>query len=154
MKTLVKRAYPRVSINLGATKENPGRTKQSFRDECDINLIVPQANKTGLLTHITASGGRYEDLSNAPDYQTALNLVISADAAFQELPAGIRKTFDNDPETFLSFMDDPENAEKCIEMGLMAKPDTPGEKNPPGEPAAAGETKSDKKDSDKGAEAQ
>lgn len=101
-------------LTLGKSK-----TKQSFKAECDINTILKNYKKTGLLSHVSQYQGKYEDLSQPTDYQTALNLVIDAQLAFDTLPSQIRKQFQNDPAQFLNFVDNPENEDKMIEMGLL-----------------------------------
>ncbi len=106
---------PSVPVRLacGATM-----TKQSFKDECDINNILKKYDKTGILEHRNKYEGQYADVTGVVDYQTALNIVSSAEAAFMSLPASIRSQFQNDPHEFLAFAQDPENEDALIEMGL------------------------------------
>ena len=49
--------------------------KQSFKDACDINLIMKRHAKTGVLDHLNVNPGTYGDFANADDYLTALNKV-------------------------------------------------------------------------------
>lgn len=97
----------------------PSMTQQNFRDETDINLILAKYAKTGLIDHINKYGGEYADMPNEVDFHAAMNLVTNAQSMFAELPSGIRANFDNDPAQFLDFVDDPENREAAIEMGLF-----------------------------------
>ena len=97
------------------------RTKQSFKDECDINNILRKYQKTGLLTHVASYAGRYEELPSDVDYQESLNAIISAEAAFMSLPSGLRLRFGNDPGEFLQFVSNPANSNELVELGL-AKP--------------------------------
>lgn len=122
MTTTIKkrvRSGPRVSIDCGESKTNPMMTKQSFKDECDINRILAVAEQTGLVGHVNNAEGQYLNVSSVPDYQTSINLVRNADQAFANLPAGIRRRFQNDPVEFLAFMGDEENLDEAIEMGLL-----------------------------------
>lgn len=96
-------------------------TKQAFKDECDINNLLSKYQKTGLVTHVNNFKGEYLNLSQPVDYQTALNVVINADAAFASLPSSIRKKFDNDPHEFLQFTTNPDNHDAMVEMGLVPK---------------------------------
>ena len=41
-----------------------GRTKQSFKDETDVNLIIQKHTRMGTLSHLEKWGGQYGDLSN------------------------------------------------------------------------------------------
>lgn len=110
---------PYVECGLDCDLENnPSLTIQSEADACDINKIMAQWAKTGLLPHVNRFPGSYGDFSDASDYQTALNRVIEAQDAFMELPAAIRTKFDNDPGKFLEFASNPENAQEMINLGL------------------------------------
>jgi len=93
-------------------------TKQSFAGESQINNIMAKYEKTGVIDHVKNHGG-YVEMPSGVDYHDALNLSLDAQAAFDELPAKIRKEFDNDPETFLTFVDNPANVERMAELGLI-----------------------------------
>ena len=101
--------------------EGPGRTKQSFKKECDINEILKQFTKTGLITHVKKHHGFYDDFTSASDYHSALNQIADAQAMFLTLPAQLRAQFDNDPAKFLDFVHDPDNEDEMREMGLLEK---------------------------------
>lgn len=98
----------------------PSRTKQSFVEECDINNILKQYQKTGQIRHITAQAekGQYVDLPEPIDFQESLNTVMRAEEAFATLPAKLRNRFGNDPSEFLEFMGDPANQDEIIKLGL------------------------------------
>lgn len=102
--------------------DEPSLTKQSEADSCDINKIMGQYEKTGLLPHINHYQGRYEDLGDARSYHENLNSVIAAQDAFDSLPASIRTRFHNDPALFLDFVSDPDNKEEMEKMGLLPSP--------------------------------
>lgn len=95
------------------------KTKQSFKQECDVNTLLKKYRKTGLLEHVNMYQGRYENLSDPVDYQTALNLVLSATAAFDSLPSQVRKQFSNSPHEFLTFVNNPENESAMRDLGLL-----------------------------------
>lgn len=97
----------------------PGSSKarQEFKDETDINTIV---RRFGLLGELP-TGVRmpqYGDFDQVSDYQSALNIIMQADAAFMEFPANVRKRFDNDPQKFLEFVGDPANTDEAIKLGV------------------------------------
>ena len=62
------------------------RTKQSFKDECDINNILKKYNKTGQLPAMIKADPKYGDFSNSASYQESLNLVLLAQEQFSNLP--------------------------------------------------------------------
>lgn len=101
--------------------EDESRTKQCFRDECDINSILQKFNATGLLNHVNQFQGDYADLADADDYKTSMDKVLDAQYAFDSLPADLRKRFDNDPANFLAFVTDEEKRPELEEMGLVRK---------------------------------
>lgn len=95
-------------------------TKQSFKEECDINNIVKRFEATGILEHLNmrTREGMYVDLPDPLDFQESLEIVRQAESAFMSLPADLRARFGNDPEQFLAFTNDPANQEEMIKLGL------------------------------------
>lgn len=106
-------------------------TKQSFKDECDINNILSQFKRTGIIQHITQHQPQYQDLPDELDYQTSLNLMMTASNAFSTLPSVVRAYFDNDPARLLRALHDPDMRDKLTELGVLRAPDLP---QPPGNP--------------------
>jgi len=105
--------------------EKPSLTKQSFKAECDINLIMKRFKKTQGVDFMdsvkTAVSGQYGDFSNVPDYRAALDQVNNAKAMFGSLPSKVRARFSNDPAEFLDFMHDSRNVDEAIALGLVTK---------------------------------
>lgn len=99
----------------------PTKTSQEFKDDCDPNNIVRKFKQDGILTHMNKKAGVYADLTNIPSYQEALNTVIQAQNAFETLPSQIRKQFNNSPQEFVEFMQDPKNHDKAADMGLVER---------------------------------
>lgn len=100
--------------------EDASLAQQQFKDETDINNILRQFNVTGLLPE-TPLSPRYGDFTGISDYQSALNAVIAAEDGFMTLPADIRARFANDPENLINFLDNPENKDEAIKLGLVDK---------------------------------
>lgn len=107
------RPHKRVQLDPGV-----GRTKQSFAPESNINLIIARYEKTGIADHLNHHQGNYGDFIAADDYHTSINRVREAEASFMTIPAGVRSKFDNDPAKFLAFVQDPENFDEMVTMGL------------------------------------
>lgn len=95
------------------------RTKQEFKDQCNVNLILKRYISSGELSHISTSIPQYGDYSQLIDYHSALNIVREAETSFGELPADIRKRFGHSPQQLLEFMNDPSNNEEAEKLGLL-----------------------------------
>ncbi len=115
-----RKSHERTRFTSNTTGES--MTKQSFRNESNINIIMAKYAKTGLIDHVKKYEGRYEDVTGVEDYHTSLNRIHAAQAAFMSLPSGVRTKFDNDPGEFLNFVNEPDNLEEMYEMGLAKRP--------------------------------
>lgn len=104
---------------------DPSLTKQSFKDECDVNMIMKRFKKicsSDFLEKFNGFvGGRFGDFSEVTDYRSAIDQVRQADAVFGALPAIVRKRFDNNPALFLDFVANPNNSDELVAMGLATK---------------------------------
>lgn len=108
--------------------EEPSKTQQQFKDECDINNIVRKYKATGQLTHLSSKQGVYADVSEITDLQESLQKVQQASDAFNTLPAELRRRFGNNPQQLLEFLQDPRNFEEGVKLGIYeAKKPEPGE---------------------------
>jgi len=98
--------------------ETEALTQQQFRDECDVGNIMKRFEQTGQIM-TGANGAKYGDFSDVDDYHTALNKINEARESFMELPAQIRKRFSNDPGQLIDFLNDGNNLEEAIKLGLV-----------------------------------
>lgn len=124
------------------TFTKPGLTRQEFERECDINAIMAKYQKTGLIDHIKTFGLEYGDY-DAIDFQTAMDTILKGEQMFAELPSQARKYFDNSPQEFMAFVNDPANAGKldeiAEELGLRAPSTAPTVEIAPETPSAPAE---------------
>lgn len=112
-----------------------GLTQQSFKDDCDINVIVRRFGVTGQLPQ-SVRVPSYGDFTAVTDFHSAMNVIIEAQNAFMEMPAEVRERFRNDPGAFVAFASDPANAEEARKLGLVVS--SGGSEKPPGEVAGGG----------------
>lgn len=96
-----------------------GKTKQSMKDECDINNIVKKYTERGFATHMNKSQGVYGDFTSLGGFKEAMDTVLAGKAAFASLPSKLRTYFENDPEKFINFMNEPNNIDEKIKLGLL-----------------------------------
>lgn len=117
--------------------DEPSRTKQAHKEECDINNIVKKALRNGVLPNAPPNP-QYADLSEAVDYREAIHVVQRAQEQFAQLPALTRARFGNDPAAFLQFASDPSNGAEMVRMGLATRVEDPEAPAPqPTQPRAA-----------------
>lgn len=112
------RERPRFELHTGSET----LTKQEFKDECDINVLMKRYQKTGLFPHPSGQQPRYVTNIGMPDYQESLNIVMKAQEEFASLNSELRKRFENDPAKFLAFVNDPANADELVSLGLREAP--------------------------------
>lgn len=88
-----------------------GRTKQSFKDQTNINKILAKAARGNTITHLAQYGAVYGDFSDIDDLLTAQERLQRGQEIFERLPGEIRREFGQDPRRFFKFVNDPQNAE-------------------------------------------
>lgn len=96
--------------------KNDSKVQEQFAYDCDINNIV--AGMTAPLPMREPISDEVKMLT--PDaYEKALYVKAEAENAFMQLPSETRTFFKNNPKNMLEFIQNPENAGKCVELGLM-----------------------------------
>lgn len=100
----------------------PSRTRQSHKESCDINYIVRQYRRTGLVTHLSQGVPRYGDVSEAGDFREVMQRVRDAQEWFLGLPAKVRSHFANDVAAFMDAQADPSRAKELEALGLKPEP--------------------------------
>lgn len=110
---------PHLRVPLACLDES--RTKQSFGDETNINNIMARFIKTGLVDFVNEHESHYGDVTGW-QFHDAMNIVARSQEMFEALPAELRARFNNDPATFLDFVDDPENDAEAVSLGIRNPP--------------------------------
>ena len=114
------------------------RTKQSFKDQCDINKMLAKAQVAGSLSHLERHGAFYGDFSDVDDLLTAHERLKRGQAMFDELPSEVRKDFGNDQFKFWEFVNDPANKDDLEQLlPKIAKPGTYFKDQSPSTPPGA-----------------
>lgn len=93
------------------------RTRQSFKDECDINVIMKRYAATGQLDHMNTRAPIWGEVPDL-DFNAAMHIVVRAREDFERLPANVRDRFANDPAQLLLFISKPENQAEAEKLGL------------------------------------
>ncbi len=100
-----------------------GRTKQSFKNETDIEKIMARADVTGTISHLAKYEGVYADFSDF-DFHKQNNMLTRGASIFADLPAEIRKEFRQSPAAFFEYVNVPGNIEKLPGLAQPGKQHT------------------------------
>ncbi len=73
--------------------------------------------KTGALDHVNQHQPIY-GFASPLDYHESMNIITTADSLFYDLPSKLRNEFNNNPQAFLEFVQDPKNADRANELGI------------------------------------
>jgi len=115
------------SIEVGLSFEgDPGVTKQSFKDECDINNILKRYVAQGVNPFQDPSNpDLYHDLTQLGSYNDMMEQVTYAQQAFEQLPAAIRDEFNNDPGRLLDALHDESKHNRLRELKILNEKPAP-----------------------------
>ncbi len=103
----------------------PGRTKQAFKDACDINKILKKAQKVGGLAHVQKyPEAVYGEFSGEMDLLTAHDRLTKAKQIFAELPSEVRSEFGNNPLDFVTWAAQQKPGELIQKIPAIAEPGT------------------------------
>ena len=104
----------------------PVLTEQSHKDEVDINKIIKRhgmdlIRKTAMLQ---SQDFQFDDVSGN-DFQEAMQIITKAQQTFDNMPSALRQQFNNSPAEYLDFVQNPENNDRMVEMGLAQRTPIP-----------------------------
>lgn len=123
--------YPRVQLH---TPE-PTLTEQHHKEACDINNVLKRYRDTGVIEHRNQYEGFYADISGI-DFTESQNKIANAQSMFEELPAHMRRFFNDSPAFFLDYVQNPDNKPALYDLGLAIRPEgvQPGAASPETKP--------------------
>jgi len=99
-----------------------GKTKQCFKDECDIKKIMSRADKAGTISHLEKYQGVYADFSDF-DFHKQTRMLTRGREIFDALPAELRQEFAQSPAAFFEYVNDPANIDELRKkLPDLAKP--------------------------------
>jgi len=98
-------------------------TRESFRDECNINSIMAKAQR-GINVPINSKSPLFQDVSDIGTFQSMhLRMQEIKDEFLHNVPAEIRLRHGNDPGRFADWLQKPENKDEAIRLGLIVDPE-------------------------------
>lgn len=133
---------PNGSVRVQKKFTLPTKTQQHHAEMVNVNKIMAKYKRTGQIDHLRNNPGVYADFTEIGSYEDALNKVIESNNVFNKLPANLRNMFENNPQKFLEFLQDPDNDAKAIKLGLKIKTPEPNIE-PTNEPQPVVDTKKD-----------
>lgn len=125
IKTTLRKTNGTRRVQIDCSEEKV--TDQSYAKSTDINNIMANYHKTGVLPHTRENLARYIDNTEIPSLIEAHELIEGAKSMFMELPAHIRKLMDNNPQNMESFIRNPENTETLVKYGLIVENKSSGD---------------------------
>lgn len=104
----------------------PTLTQEHYADDVNLNTIVKRFGiGDGAIPPAAMDPRYFGDFSDVPDFRQALDAVREATTRFNALPVELRNRFGNDPATLWQFVNDPNNLEESIKLGLLKRIDRP-----------------------------
>lgn len=104
----------------------PSLTQQSFKQECDLNVLMSRFKKNCGVDYLTRyngyMSGQFGDFSEVVDYRSALEQLQKAEEVFMSMPAKARAYFQNDCALFLDALHDSSRVEELQGVGILQKP--------------------------------
>jgi len=104
---------------------DPMLVKQEFVQESDVNVIIARCLRNGTPLPGADVQGVFADITSIGDFAAARQRILDGEAAFMTLPAALRAEFGNDPAQLVPWLADPDNRDRGIKLGLIAKPPEP-----------------------------
>jgi phage internal scaffolding protein len=129
-----------------AVKLNTGKglTEQSHKRSCDMHHIMRQENRHNVQRFLEENDPTYGNVIGVPEYHEAMNQIAKANELYEQVPAHIRKQFENGAQ-FAEFMSNEDNREAISSLGLTTNhlpplPDKRPARDKVANPAGDGET--------------
>lgn len=119
----MSKKYVRVTLDCGDEQ----RTKQSFRDQCDINALVERHRQTGLIDHTNHRQPLYGDFTQSTDLKTHLDEVNLAKSEFDSLSSSVRALCNHSPVKLLELLATEEGCDSLKEAGLFVTDEIPAD---------------------------
>ena len=99
------------------TSDKPSLTDESFKDNCDISLMIERFKVNKIPPRTVNISYGYSP--TAEDVANAQLLLAEVKTNFESLPSKIRDEFDNNVENYLNYISDASNLRDCYERGLI-----------------------------------
>lgn len=92
-----------------------GRTKQSQKNETDINMLLERASRSDSLSHLDKYQPLYGDYAGY-DFEKHINTITAGQGIFEQLPAEVKREFDQSAQKFFEYVTDDKNKERLPQL--------------------------------------
>lgn len=134
----IRTRYEHKGTKCAFTCKTPSMAFQSEKQDTMIESYLRRYRATGFLGDpARKAAATFGDFSGLEDYQTIQNKMCAVKEHFEALPSNIRRFFGDEPANFVSFVTNPANFQKAIEMGLISSGEihAPSQSTPPQNPS-------------------
>ena len=107
-------------VKVQSINDDPTMTKQALKDDADVNKIIKKYNRVDLMKQAYELEAIYGEI-DSQDLQEAMNKVIAAEQAFEQVPSEIREQFGNDPGRWIDYATNKENLEQMRAWGFAPR---------------------------------
>lgn len=112
----------------GVHCNKPSLVQRQFMRDADINYLVGRFTRTGSFysaeqlarVRATPQFGDFVAMQTA-NVVEAHTTIVRAREAFEQLPFAVRERFGHSPEKLLAFVQDEQNADEAVRLGLAVK---------------------------------
>lgn len=104
-------------------ESGPNPTDQAAAESQDISKMAAKHLKARLAGNILGRVPIFMEVPSA-SFHDMLNKVVQIQSDFHSLPSKIRAKFMNNPNTLLSFVQNPDNHVESVRLGLIDDPET------------------------------
>lgn len=114
----VRNRFHRERVQFTVPDDEENFVQQQFADEVNINNVVEKFAKTGQIHYLNEGKPNY-GIAEPITYEEALQTVIEAQDAFDELPAKVRERYNHDPAQFMKAVHTEGNEIELYDLGLL-----------------------------------
>ena len=109
------------SIRVTSKFDGKSKTDPSWAKDLEAQNVINKYMKTGVWTGTPKGSYDPEGRLMNVDLSSALTVVREATDVFNSLPSELRARFGNSPEAYVSFIQDKNNMDEAIKLGLLVK---------------------------------
>lgn len=112
--------YPKWDEGIDCSKDVV-LTQQHLAEDCDINNIILKHARGEAVNIIDPAQMIYGDFTSLEDFHSTMNRLKRTEEAWEQMPANIKKRFNQNPGELIEFLNNDANREEAEQLGLVEK---------------------------------